>query len=254
MSCYSPSPSSSSSSSPTRTSPAMINHTDTDNDRAPSTSPRMTPLPPIELPLPSVPFSIVHFPPPPPHPLYSISPSTSPSLQPTPSSSPPVSDRRKSQNTGNNGVHHKKRTPSLSHSSTAIDGIHSPAAKTASERETHRRLSHSAIEKRRRERINDKIDQLKHLIPSCCPTPNTLPSASMHQPLHKLSVLQAAIDYIHQLHTQLIHHAPHLDALLLQQQQQKKLSSDVELAKILSHARRQHEQQMDHPPSLLHSP
>lgn len=70
--------------------------------------------------------------------------------------------------------------------------------------------SHHHIEKRKRERINDKIDQLKVLIPSCNPTSTTttlLPSVSMQQPLHKLSILQAAIDYIHQLHSQLLEHS-----------------------------------------------
>jgi hypothetical protein len=102
---------------------------------------------------------------------------------------------------------------------------------SADAREHHRRLSHSAIEKRRRERINDKIDQLKYLIPSCCPTTEhtLLPSASMHQPLHKLSVLQAAIDYIQQLHLELVQQAP----LILPNR------SDKELEMILSHARKQ---------------
>ncbi|SAM01726.1 hypothetical protein [Absidia glauca] len=91
---------------------------------------------------------------------------------------------------------------------------------------SRRRLSHSAIENRRRERINDKIDQLKHLIPSCWST-QLLPPASMHQPLHKLSVLQAAIEYIHQLHTELLEQK----ASSLQQQ-------DPALAIIIDHAHR----------------
>ncbi|ORZ23542.1 helix-loop-helix DNA-binding domain-domain-containing protein [Absidia repens] len=90
--------------------------------------------------------------------------------------------------------------------------------------------NHNTIEKRRRERINDKIDQLKYLIPSCCP--DTLPYASMHQPLHKLSILQAAIEYIHHLHTQLVDQSPCLD-----------LSDQGQLTHILSHARRQQQQQ-----------
>lgn len=56
-----------------------------------------------------------------------------------------------------------------------------------------RKISHSAIERRRRERINAKLCYLKHLIPSC-----------RHQDqLHKLSILQGAIEYILQLHDQL---------------------------------------------------
>ncbi|KAL0081457.1 Myc-type, basic helix-loop-helix domain-containing protein, partial [Phycomyces blakesleeanus] len=56
----------------------------------------------------------------------------------------------------------------------------------ADQREQARKVSHSAIERRRRERINDKILQLKELIPSC---------AEQDQ-LHKMSILQSAIDYI----------------------------------------------------------
>ncbi|CAO3635373.1 unnamed protein product [Mucor hiemalis] len=57
---------------------------------------------------------------------------------------------------------------------------------TADQREKARKVSHSAIERRRRERINDKILQLKQLIPSCAEQDN----------LHKMSILQSAIDYI----------------------------------------------------------
>lgn len=66
-------------------------------------------------------------------------------------------------------------------------------------REAARRSSHSAVEKRRRERMNDKIERLKSLIPSC----NSVFPTSVQQPIHKLSVLQASIDYIGQLHHQL---------------------------------------------------
>ncbi|KAI9280074.1 Myc-type, basic helix-loop-helix domain-containing protein [Sporodiniella umbellata] len=53
-------------------------------------------------------------------------------------------------------------------------------------REQARKVSHSAIEKRRRERMNEKIVQLKALVPLCAEQEN----------LHKISVLQGAIDYI----------------------------------------------------------
>lgn len=59
-------------------------------------------------------------------------------------------------------------------------------ASSADERERARKVSHSAIERRRRERINDKIHQLKQLIPYCAEQEN----------LHKMSILQSAIDYI----------------------------------------------------------
>ncbi|KAI8063484.1 hypothetical protein BC940DRAFT_307309 [Gongronella butleri] len=56
----------------------------------------------------------------------------------------------------------------------------------ADQREKARKMSHSAIERRRRERINDKIMQLKAIIPTC----------ANQEYLHKLSILQSAIDYI----------------------------------------------------------
>ncbi|KAG2235979.1 hypothetical protein INT48_004309 [Thamnidium elegans] len=57
---------------------------------------------------------------------------------------------------------------------------------TADQREQARKVSHSAIERRRRERINDKIIQLKELIPACQDREN----------LHKMTILQSAIEYI----------------------------------------------------------
>ncbi|CAG8563196.1 11985_t:CDS:2 [Gigaspora margarita] len=59
----------------------------------------------------------------------------------------------------------------------------------ADQRELARKVSHSAIERRRRERINDKIMQLKELIPSCADQDH----------LHKLSILQSSIEYIQYL-------------------------------------------------------
>ncbi|KAF9965050.1 hypothetical protein BGZ70_005496 [Mortierella alpina] len=56
-------------------------------------------------------------------------------------------------------------------------------------REKLRKVSHSAIERRRRERINDKILQLKYLVPACVDEDH----------LHKLSILQSTIEYIQYL-------------------------------------------------------
>ncbi|KAL0088161.1 helix-loop-helix DNA-binding domain-containing transcription factor [Phycomyces blakesleeanus] len=61
----------------------------------------------------------------------------------------------------------------------------------AEQREQARKVSHSAIERRRRERINDKMSHLKQLIPACADQDG----------LHKMSILQSAIDYIHHLET-----------------------------------------------------
>lgn len=61
---------------------------------------------------------------------------------------------------------------------------------TADQREQLRKVSHSAIERRRREKINIKIQQLRQLIPSCADQDH----------LHKLNILQSAIEYIGYLH------------------------------------------------------
>lgn len=201
---------------------STMEHTNSNDTTTPPISPRGTTLPPIELPLPMIPI-----PPPPNHP---ISHTTGAAILPivySPLSQPPTHPTM--------SPIALYPTPTTSTSNMTIARLKSSRSKstsgstttTADEREQHRRLSHSAIEKRRRERINDKIDQLKHLIPSCCPSSDALPSASMHQPLHKLSVLQAAIDYIHQLHDQLIDEAP---ALL-----EKESSDTSELIRIISH-------------------
>ncbi|SAL97589.1 hypothetical protein [Absidia glauca] len=67
-----------------------------------------------------------------------------------------------------------------------------PTNSSADQREKARRVSHSAIERRRRERMNDKIMQLKDIIPTCADQDN----------LHKLTILQSAIDYIQYLKNQ----------------------------------------------------
>ncbi|KAG9287087.1 hypothetical protein G9A89_000981 [Geosiphon pyriformis] len=56
-------------------------------------------------------------------------------------------------------------------------------------RELARKISHSAIERRRRERINEKILQLQKMVPCC----------ANQQHIHKLTILQGAIDYINYL-------------------------------------------------------
>ncbi|KAG9285050.1 hypothetical protein G9A89_009861 [Geosiphon pyriformis] len=79
--------------------------------------------------------------------------------------------------------------PSCGSSSAAATAAVEKSRSTADERELARKVSHSAIERRRRERINDKIMQLKDLIPSCADQDH----------LHKLNILQSAIDYIEYL-------------------------------------------------------
>ncbi|KAI8980356.1 hypothetical protein BDB01DRAFT_797520 [Pilobolus umbonatus] len=72
------------------------------------------------------------------------------------------------------------------HNNIQSSSTTSSAHSTADQREKARKITHSAIERRRREKMNDKILQLKELIPGCAQQEN----------LHKLSILQSAIDYI----------------------------------------------------------
>jgi hypothetical protein len=57
------------------------------------------------------------------------------------------------------------------------------------DREQIRKISHSAIERRRRDKINDKIRQMRSMVPQLAGQEN----------LHKLTILQGAIDHIAQL-------------------------------------------------------
>ncbi|KAI8977070.1 hypothetical protein BDF20DRAFT_835903 [Mycotypha africana] len=83
---------------------------------------------------------------------------------------------------------HRASVPLLMTTPTATN-----TTTTADQREQARKLSHSAIERRRREKINDKILQLKELIPSC----------AERNDLHKMTILQSAIDYITYLKKQM---------------------------------------------------
>lgn len=57
-----------------------------------------------------------------------------------------------------------------------------------------RKMSHSAIERRRRDRINACFDHLKNIIPSCASHPDGW---------QKLTVLEKTIEYIHELRAKL---------------------------------------------------
>ena len=99
---------------------------------------------------------------------------------------------------------------------------------------------HSLIEKRRRERINDKIQQLKEIIPTCNPYSDQQPirGPSFHQPLHKLAILEAAIDYIQQMHQTILNHSSSDDSSSL-------ILTDPKILKVIEHAHqcKQHQQQ-----------
>ncbi|CEG64098.1 hypothetical protein RMATCC62417_01133 [Rhizopus microsporus] len=161
-----------------------------------ASNPPSTPTTTVALPPPMVPYHFIPYPVyhPPPHPYYlpihpPISPRQSPTLTSSTSSSnqPRILPKTPNSNAATSPAaafytyHPYQVSPQLH------PGRHnSISSTTADEREQARKISHSAIERRRRERINDKIAQLKQLIPSC---------ADRHN-LHKMTVLQSAIDYI----------------------------------------------------------
>ncbi|KAI8390374.1 hypothetical protein BD560DRAFT_380762 [Blakeslea trispora] len=88
--------------------------------------------------------------------------------------------------------------------------LQATSKKSTHKSNSNRKSTHSAVEKRRRERMNDKIEKLKTLIPSCTAQFPT----TVQQPIHKLSVLQAAIDYIQELHHQLEKTLPQDDPVI----------------------------------------
>ncbi|KAI8821333.1 uncharacterized protein EV422DRAFT_527743 [Fimicolochytrium jonesii] len=83
-------------------------------------------------------------------------------------------------------------------------------------RDHRRRLSHSAVERRRRERINDKLVHLRALLPSC---------PAGQEPAHKLTILQGAIDYISYLESQLPGQSAKREKQQLQQEQKSQQDS-----------------------------
>ncbi|KAG2208452.1 hypothetical protein INT47_010148 [Mucor saturninus] len=134
------------------------------------------------------------------HPSYFLSvgqPPISPSLSPTLPSSPqrilPKSPNAALAPTYNYFPYPVQMSPQLHPTTTVRNNSVSStgSSTTADQREQARKVSHSAIERRRREKINDKILQLKDLIPACTDREN----------LHKMTILQSAIDYITYLKT-----------------------------------------------------
>ncbi|KAI9203312.1 uncharacterized protein BJ171DRAFT_624338 [Polychytrium aggregatum] len=63
----------------------------------------------------------------------------------------------------------------------------------ALDRESRRKITHTAIEKKRRERINQKILELRTLVPSC----------ASQESIQKVSVLEKTVEYIRDLQLRL---------------------------------------------------
>ncbi|TPX46811.1 hypothetical protein SeLEV6574_g03013 [Synchytrium endobioticum] len=124
-------------------------------------------------------------------------------------------------------------TPSATLPTGASSASNIKPTSTAADVANKRKISHSAIEKRRRERINTKIMQLKSLVPQCQKQDN----------VHKLDILQGAIDYILSLQTQILelskqpHHATshhqHHVPLLHQQQEHKRICPESLITEIM---------------------
>ncbi|KAK9464167.1 uncharacterized protein V1516DRAFT_669753 [Lipomyces oligophaga] len=66
---------------------------------------------------------------------------------------------------------------------------------TAATRKTARKIAHSAIERRRRSKMNEEFDSLKIMVPACRVASQTHGDAS----LHKLGILQATVEYVRYL-------------------------------------------------------
>ncbi|KAK9376380.1 uncharacterized protein V1513DRAFT_375742 [Lipomyces chichibuensis] len=66
---------------------------------------------------------------------------------------------------------------------------------SAATRKTARKIAHSAIERRRRSKMNEEFDALKTMVPACRVASQTHGEAS----LHKLGILQATVEYVRYL-------------------------------------------------------
>ncbi|KAI9203315.1 uncharacterized protein BJ171DRAFT_475965 [Polychytrium aggregatum] len=70
---------------------------------------------------------------------------------------------------------------------------HSHLSNRLEERESLRKAAHTAIERTRREKIRQKVLELRHLVPSCASQEN----------IQKVTILEKTVDYIHELHARL---------------------------------------------------
>ncbi|KAK9484878.1 hypothetical protein V1527DRAFT_468425 [Lipomyces starkeyi] len=69
------------------------------------------------------------------------------------------------------------------------------SSSSAATRKTARKIAHSAIERRRRSKMNEEFDSLKNMVPACRVASQTHGEAS----LHKLGILQATVEYVRYL-------------------------------------------------------
>ncbi|KAI9313086.1 helix-loop-helix DNA-binding domain-containing protein [Dichotomocladium elegans] len=110
-------------------------------------------------------------------------------------------------------------------------------------KKNQQRALHNSVEKRRREQINDKIHQLKEMIPSCNPYSggqSPIAGPTLYQPLHKITILQAAITYIQDMHQRLLLDASEPRPLANSSITQPIIWDDPRIIQVLQHARRCH--------------
>lgn len=98
------------------------------------------------------------------------------------------------------GEKRRRRSSSVSSTVSAADAVQTPAKQGGRRPPTKksrpsRKTTHSQIEKRRREKINDTMQRLKDLVPAC--------HSGSDLNLRKLDVLTATADYIEELQKRL---------------------------------------------------
>ncbi|KAI9203311.1 uncharacterized protein BJ171DRAFT_569024 [Polychytrium aggregatum] len=95
----------------------------------------------------------------------------------------------------------KSEYPDAAYSS-AMHSDHSPngspkkrkrSGLSSEERIEHRKIAHTAVERRRREKIQQKILELRDLVPTC----------TTHRNIQKAVILECTVDYIHELHAKI---------------------------------------------------
>lgn len=82
----------------------------------------------------------------------------------------------------------KSNPDTITAETASAQGKRKSTGKGASSKKTARKTAHSLIERRRRSKMNEEFATLKGLVPAC-----------EGQDMHKLAILQAAIDYVRYL-------------------------------------------------------
>lgn len=98
----------------------------------------------------------------------------------------------------NNTTHMKKQTFSNINNNLLTNHKKSNSVDAINEKRRKRRESHNAVERRRRDHINEKISELSSLLPDFSPAPGhatTDPSSTSSKP-NKGTILKRSVEYI----------------------------------------------------------